>query len=224
MLMNWKIVVPLLAVAFIVTSADGIPGGVVDADMNDPATRDALQFAVAEYNKGTNDPYVWQVAKVVKAQKQRRAAVRRGRIQQGNKRPVCLAGGQGCQSSETETRCSSPWPNTTREQTTRMFGRWPRLSKLRNRDALQFAVAEYNKGTNDPYVWQVAKVVKAQKQVVAGMKYIFTVQMARTLCMKGRVKDCTVHQYPAVTYQCIFEVWSRPRLGEIQLIKQACEE
>ncbi|XP_055745625.1 cystatin-like [Salvelinus fontinalis] len=130
MLMNWKIVVPLLAVAFIVTSADGIPGGVVDADMNDPATRDALKFAVAEYNKGTNDTYAWQVA----------------------------------------------------------------------------------------------EVVKAQKQVVAGMKYIFTVQMARTLCMKGRVKDCAVHQYPAVTYQCTFVVVSRPRLGEIQLIKQACEE
>ncbi|XP_038831170.1 cystatin-like [Salvelinus namaycush] len=130
MLMNWKIVVPLLAVAFIVTSADGIPGGLVDADMNDPATRDALKFAVAEYNKGTNDPYVWQVA----------------------------------------------------------------------------------------------KVVKAQKQVVAGMKYIFTVQMARTLCRKGRVKDCTVHQYPAVTYQCTFVVVSRPWLGASQLIKQACEE
>ncbi|XP_055745624.1 cystatin-like [Salvelinus fontinalis] len=130
MLMNWRIVVPLLAVGFIVTSADGIPGGVVDADMNDPATRDALKFAVAEYNKGTNDTYAWQVA----------------------------------------------------------------------------------------------EVVKAQKQVVAGMKYIFTVQMARTLCMKGRVKDCAVHQYPAVTYQCTFEVWSRPWLGASQLIKQACEE
>uniref|UniRef100_A0AAZ3QX58 Cystatin domain-containing protein n=1 Tax=Oncorhynchus tshawytscha TaxID=74940 RepID=A0AAZ3QX58_ONCTS len=70
MLMNWKIVVPLLAVAFIVTSADVIAGGVMDADMKDQATRDALQFAVAEYNKGTNDLYVWQMAKVVKVQKQ----------------------------------------------------------------------------------------------------------------------------------------------------------
>ncbi|KAM9412337.1 cystatin-like [Salvelinus alpinus] len=129
MLMNWKIVVPLLAVAFIVTSADGIPGGVVDADMNDPATRDALQFAVAENNKRTNDMYVWQVA----------------------------------------------------------------------------------------------KVVKAQEQVVAGMKYIFTVQMARTLCRKGGVKDCAVHPAPAVTYQCTFEVWSRPWLGTIQLIKNDCQ-
>ncbi|KAM9412329.1 cystatin-like isoform 1-T1 [Salvelinus alpinus] len=131
MLMNWKIVVPLLAVAFIVTSADGIPGGVVDADMNDPATRDALKFAVAEYNKGTNDLYVRHVA----------------------------------------------------------------------------------------------KVVKAQKQVVAGIKYIFTVRMARSLCREGGVPmDCALHQGPAATYQCIFEVWSRPWLGALRLIKQACEE
>ncbi|XP_031660725.1 cystatin [Oncorhynchus kisutch] len=130
MLMNWKIVVPLLAVAFIVASADVIAGGVMDADMKDQATRDALQFAVAEYNKGTNDLYVWQMA----------------------------------------------------------------------------------------------TVVKAQKQVVAGMKYIFTVQMARTLCRKGGVeKDCAVHQDPAATNQCTFEVWSRPWLGAIQLIKNDCQ-
>ncbi|KAM9412331.1 cystatin-like isoform 3-T3 [Salvelinus alpinus] len=129
MLMNWKIVVPLLAMAFIVTSADVMVGGVMDADMNDPTTRDALKFAVAEYNKGTNDLYVRQVA----------------------------------------------------------------------------------------------KVVKAQEQVVAGMKYIFTVQMARTLCRKGGVKDCAVHQAPAATYQCTFEVWSRPWMGASQLIKNDCQ-
>ncbi|CAB1338641.1 unnamed protein product [Coregonus sp. 'balchen'] len=70
MLTSWKIVVPLLAVAFMVASASGMPGGVTDADMNDRETRDALQFAVVEYNKGTNDLYVRQVAKVIKAQQQ----------------------------------------------------------------------------------------------------------------------------------------------------------
>ncbi|XP_052333581.1 cystatin-like isoform X2 [Oncorhynchus keta] len=92
------------------------------------------------------------------------------------------------------------------------------------RDALQFAVAEYNKRTNDLYVWQMAKVVKVQKQVVAGMNYIFTVQMARTLCRKGGLeKDCAVHHDPAATNQCTFEVWSRPWLGAIQLTKNDCQ-
>ncbi|XP_041715381.1 cystatin [Coregonus clupeaformis] len=92
------------------------------------------------------------------------------------------------------------------------------------RDALQFAVVEYNKGTNDLYVRQVAKVIKAQQQVVAGMKYIFTVQMARTPCRKGGVvKDCAVHKDPTAAYQCTFEVWSRPWLNAIQLTKNECK-
>uniref|UniRef100_A0A4W5QAJ6 Cystatin domain-containing protein n=1 Tax=Hucho hucho TaxID=62062 RepID=A0A4W5QAJ6_9TELE len=129
MLTNWKLVVPLLAVAFIVASAEGMPGGVVDANMNLQTTRDALQFAVVEYNKRTNDLYVRQVA----------------------------------------------------------------------------------------------EVVNAQQQVVAGMKYIFTVQMARTSCRKGDVENCAVPKNPAALYQCTFEVWSRSWLKEIQLIKTDCK-
>ncbi|KAK6301439.1 hypothetical protein J4Q44_G00274920 [Coregonus suidteri] len=98
------------------------------------------------------------------------------------------------------------------------------MNDRETRDALQFAVVEYNKGTNDLYVRQVAKVIKAQQQVVAGMKYIFTVQMARTPCKKGGVaKVCAVHKDPAAAYQCIFEVWSRPWLNAILLTKNECK-
>jgi cystatin-C len=72
MIMEWKIVVPLLAVAFTVANA-GLIGGPIDANMNDQGTRDALQFAVVEHNKKTNDMFVRQVAKVVNAQKQVRS-------------------------------------------------------------------------------------------------------------------------------------------------------
>ncbi|KAF5901418.1 cystatin-like, partial [Clarias magur] len=46
-------------------------------------------------------------------------------------------------------------------------------------DALQFAVTEYNNKSNKPYNSQVVKVIKAQKQIVAGENYTFTVLMAR---------------------------------------------
>ncbi|CAB1313032.1 unnamed protein product [Coregonus sp. 'balchen'] len=95
------------------------------------------------------------------------------------------------------------------------------------RDALQFAVVEHNKKTNDMFVRQVAEVVKAQRQVVSGIKYIFTVQMARTPCRKGGVeKVCSVHKDPemAAPYQCTFEVWSRPWLSEIQMVKNQCQQ
>ncbi|XP_029554982.1 cystatin [Salmo trutta] len=95
------------------------------------------------------------------------------------------------------------------------------------RDALQFAVVEHNKNSNDIFVRQVAKVVNAQKQLVSGMKYIFTVQMARTPCRKGGVeKVCPVHKdkQMAAPYKCTFEVWSRPWLSDIQMVKNQCKQ
>ena len=68
--MNWTFVVPLLAVVFTVANAGMMTGGAIDADMNDKSTQDALQFAVVQHNKQTNDMYISQVAKVVKVQKQ----------------------------------------------------------------------------------------------------------------------------------------------------------
>jgi len=92
-------------------------------------------------------------------------------------------------------------------------------------NALQFAVVQHNKNSNDMYVSQVARVIKTQTQVVAGMKYIFTVEMGRTSCKKGGAETvCAIHQDPKVAepYQCKFEVWSRPWLNDIQVVKNKC--
>ncbi|KAG9334890.1 hypothetical protein JZ751_006370 [Albula glossodonta] len=62
-------------------------------------------------------------------------------------------------------------------------------------------------------------------QVVSGMKYVITVEMARTSCRKGDVeKVCTVHEDPqlAAPYLCTFHVWSQPWLNEISVTKQEC--
>uniref|UniRef100_A0A8C2JKD3 Cystatin domain-containing protein n=1 Tax=Cyprinus carpio TaxID=7962 RepID=A0A8C2JKD3_CYPCA len=48
----------------------GIPGGIVDADINDEDVQKALQFAVAHYNRQSNDPFVRKVSKVIKVQQQ----------------------------------------------------------------------------------------------------------------------------------------------------------
>ncbi|XP_062375633.1 cystatin-like [Sardina pilchardus] len=93
-------------------------------------------------------------------------------------------------------------------------------------NALQFAVVQHNKMTNDAFINKVSKVVKVQKQVVAGMKYIFTVEMARTNCRKGGVEtECEIHAdlQLAKPYTCTFEVWSRPWLGPPQIIKNDCK-
>uniref|UniRef100_A0A8C7ZAK7 Cystatin domain-containing protein n=1 Tax=Oryzias sinensis TaxID=183150 RepID=A0A8C7ZAK7_9TELE len=91
--------------------------------------------------------------------------------------------------------------------------------------ALNFAVEHHNRGLNDMYRRQVAEVVKVQKQVVAGIKYIITVKMARTFCRKnGAGEECIipVDQAKAQPYQCKFSVWSRPWLNEMTVLEEKC--
>uniref|UniRef100_A0A671RXN4 Cystatin-like n=1 Tax=Sinocyclocheilus anshuiensis TaxID=1608454 RepID=A0A671RXN4_9TELE len=65
--------------------------------------------------------------------------------------------------------------------------------------ALRFAVAQYNRQSNDEFVRKVSKVIKVQQQVVAGMNYIFTVKLGRTNCKKGGVETlCAIHKDPKV--------------------------
>ncbi|KAI4883455.1 hypothetical protein NFI96_024844 [Prochilodus magdalenae] len=94
------------------------------------------------------------------------------------------------------------------------------------RDALQFAVAQHNQASNDMYVSQVSRVIRVQKQVVSGIKYIFTVELARTSCRKGGVEEvCTVGSEPsfAATKECTFAVWSQPWLNSTKLVKNTCK-
>lgn len=65
----WKVLLPIVTVAFAVTSA-GLVGGPSDADISDEGVQNALQFAVVQHNKGTNDAFVTKVSKVIKVQKQ----------------------------------------------------------------------------------------------------------------------------------------------------------
>ncbi|MCJ8730971.1 hypothetical protein PDJAM_G00190230 [Pangasius djambal] len=90
-------------------------------------------------------------------------------------------------------------------------------------DALRFAVAHYNKASNDAFVNQVSRVIKAQTQVVSGLNYIFTVEMVRTSCRKGGVeKECTVHSDPR-PHECRLKVWNQPWTGTIKVIENTCQ-
>ncbi|XP_061601026.1 cystatin C (amyloid angiopathy and cerebral hemorrhage) [Cololabis saira] len=95
----------------------------------------------------------------------------------------------------------------------------------RVQNAMNFAVAQHNRKLNDMYLRQVVEVVKAKSQVVAGMKYVITVKMARSSCRKNSAnEECSNHADPAqaMPYQCTFTVWSRPWLSDIQLLNEKC--
>ncbi|XP_051507941.1 cystatin C (amyloid angiopathy and cerebral hemorrhage) [Myxocyprinus asiaticus] len=91
--------------------------------------------------------------------------------------------------------------------------------------ALQFAVAQYNRMSNDAYLRQVSEVIKVQRQVVSGLKYIFTVNMARTSCRKGEAETlCAIHEDPAVAQvtECKIVVWSQPWMNSIKVLENTC--
>ncbi|KAM8738835.1 cystatin-C-like [Acanthopagrus schlegelii] len=94
------------------------------------------------------------------------------------------------------------------------------------RDALNFAVDQHNKRSNDLCPHQVEEVERVQSQVVAGMKYIITVRMVRTPCRKVCASDdvCAIQEDAAKAqiFQCEFTVWSRPWLQEISLLEEKC--
>ncbi|XP_034463980.1 cystatin-C-like [Hippoglossus hippoglossus] len=92
-------------------------------------------------------------------------------------------------------------------------------------DFLDFAVVQHNRGSNDMFLSQVAKVIKVQRQVVSGSLYIITVQMGKTPCRKGSADEvCAIYQDQASArpYICTFKVWSRPWLNDTQLVGETC--
>ncbi|XP_059405062.1 cystatin-like [Carassius carassius] len=89
--------------------------------------------------------------------------------------------------------------------------------------ALRFAVAQYNRQSNDVRVWKVSKVIRVQQQVVAGMKYIFTVKLARTNCRKGGVEAmCVIYKDHQRVIQCKITVWSQPWLNSFKVTELTC--
>ncbi|KAM9804231.1 cystatin C (amyloid angiopathy and cerebral hemorrhage) [Neosynchiropus ocellatus] len=94
-------------------------------------------------------------------------------------------------------------------------------------NAMKYAVAKHNAGSNDLYLRNVSDVIEAKSQVVSGVKYVFTVKLAKTNCRKSNVtEDCVIHPEPelASPYQCTFTVWSRPWLSLIEVTKESCPE
>ncbi|ETE66625.1 Cystatin-C, partial [Ophiophagus hannah] len=92
--------------------------------------------------------------------------------------------------------------------------------------ALQFAMNEYNRRSNDMYASRVSEVVEVQKQIVSGIKYYFTVKIGRTVCRKGAsgLENCAFHNTPklAQTMTCTFEVYKVPWRNMISLQKSSC--
>uniref|UniRef100_A0A8C9PW80 Cystatin E/M n=1 Tax=Spermophilus dauricus TaxID=99837 RepID=A0A8C9PW80_SPEDA len=96
--------------------------------------------------------------------------------------------------------------------------------------AAQAAVASYNMGSNSLYYFRDTNVIKAQSQLVAGIKYYLTVEMESTACRKTRVSgdhvDLTTCPLATGVQQeklrCDFEILEVPWKNSSQLLKHNC--
>ncbi|NWI64845.1 CYT protein, partial [Todus mexicanus] len=93
--------------------------------------------------------------------------------------------------------------------------------------ALRFAMAEYNKASNDMYSSRVVRVISAKKQIVAGVKYIMEVEIGRTTCQKpaADLQSCAFPEEPQMAEHtiCEFVVYTVPWLNKSELLKQSCQ-
>ncbi|XP_017396941.1 cystatin-C [Cebus imitator] len=95
------------------------------------------------------------------------------------------------------------------------------------RSALDFAVSEYNKASNDMYHSRALQVVRARKQIVAGVNYFLDVEMGRTTCTKNQpnLDNCPFHDQPNLKRKafCSFQIYSVPWQGIMTLSKSNCQ-
>uniref|UniRef100_A0A6J0V6D0 Cystatin-like n=1 Tax=Pogona vitticeps TaxID=103695 RepID=A0A6J0V6D0_9SAUR len=92
--------------------------------------------------------------------------------------------------------------------------------------ALQFAINEYNRASNDKYVGRVSRIINVRKQIVSGVNYFLDVEVGRTTCTKpaSDIENCAFHEAPALAQQvtCHFVVYHVPWLNSITLRKNNC--
>ncbi|NXJ94756.1 CYT protein, partial [Corythaixoides concolor] len=93
--------------------------------------------------------------------------------------------------------------------------------------ALQFAMAEYNKASNDMYSSRVVRIISAKKQIVAGIKYIMKVEIGRTTCQKpaADLQGCAFPEAPQMAKHaiCNFVVYSIPWQNQTKLLEHNCQ-
>ncbi|XP_045689614.1 cystatin-C [Phyllostomus hastatus] len=94
--------------------------------------------------------------------------------------------------------------------------------------ALNFALNEYNKASNDAFHSRALRVVRARKQVVAGLNYFLDVEIGRTTCTKSQpnLASCPFHIQPHLRKKalCSFQIYTVPWLGKTSMVKSSCQD
>ncbi|XP_052579818.1 cystatin-13 [Peromyscus californicus insignis] len=96
------------------------------------------------------------------------------------------------------------------------------------RQAVWYAMKEYNKASKDQYNFKVVDILKSQEQITDSLEYYLEVNVARTMCKKiiGENENCLFQNDPKMKKMlfCIFIVSSKPWKFELKMLKKQCKE
>ncbi|MEJ1278871.1 cystatin-8-like [Cricetulus griseus] len=91
-----------------------------------------------------------------------------------------------------------------------------------------FAMKEYNKGSEDKYVFLVDKTLHAKLQITDRMEYHIDVQISRSNCKKplNNTENCVTQKNSKLEKKenCSFLVGALPWNGEFILLSKECKD
>ncbi|XP_039076899.1 cystatin-8-like isoform X2 [Hyaena hyaena] len=94
------------------------------------------------------------------------------------------------------------------------------------KQCLWFAMQEYNKESEDKYLFQVIKTVQVQLQVTDHLEYFIDVEIARSNCRKvsNSTENCIIQENTKLEKKimCSFLVGALPWNGEFTVMKKQC--
>ena len=88
--------------------------------------------------------------------------------------------------------------------------------------AVEFALHRYNSDNNDLYLSALVRVVRARRQVVAGMNYYLDLEIGRTTCTKDQSTQDACPFSEESTQLCSFVVYSRSWENYMDLTSFRC--
>ncbi|KAM6144253.1 cystatin-8-like [Erethizon dorsatum] len=102
------------------------------------------------------------------------------------------------------------------------------FSDANMRQCLWFAMQEYNKESEDKYVFLVSQILQAQMQITDRMEFLIEVEIARSNCRKplSNNENCVIQENSKLEKRvnCIFLVGALPWNGDFSVLKKECSD
>ncbi|XP_029452836.1 cystatin-like [Rhinatrema bivittatum] len=94
--------------------------------------------------------------------------------------------------------------------------------------AASFAVNTYNEKSGNEYLFRVIKVLSAESQIVAGVKYILDVEIGKTQCKTGSTDNAASCPFfdtagQTETFLCHFEILEQAWLNKQTVLESSCK-